>query len=71
MSPYRMATGIMTRRLRVSRNNLAYAYQEAGRPDDAIPLYDRTLTTCERVLGDKHPLTQNVRDNLRRARDQT
>jgi hypothetical protein len=39
----------------VPRNNLAYAYQSAGRLEEAIPLYERTLTDRERVLGPDHP----------------
>ena len=47
-----------------SRNNLAYAYVEAGRVAEAIPLYERTLTDCERVLGDTHRDTLSSRHNL-------
>ena len=50
-----------------SRNNLASAYQDAGRLDEAIPLYERTLADCERVLGDDHPDTLTSRNNLARA----
>jgi len=44
--------------------NLAYAYQAAGRLDEAIPLYERTLTDRERVLGGTHPDTLICRNNL-------
>ena len=40
-----------------SRNNLALAYQDAGRLAEAIPLFERTLTDLERVLGADHPYT--------------
>ena len=40
-----------------SRNNLAYAYQAAGRLDEAIALYEQTLADYERVLGADHPDT--------------
>jgi len=52
-----------------SRNNLAYAYKSAGQLDQAIPLYQATLTDCERVLGPDHPMTSTVRNNLRKARE--
>jgi len=51
-----------------SRNNLAYAYESAGRLAEAIVLYGATLTDCERVLGADHPTTTAVRENLRIAR---
>ncbi len=52
-----------------SRNNLAGAYQSAGQLDQAIPLFQATLTDSERVLGPNHPTTRLVRNNLRRARE--
>jgi Tetratricopeptide repeat len=51
-----------------SRNNLAYAYRAAGRLDQAIPLYERTLADREQVLGADHPDTLGSRNNLERAR---
>jgi hypothetical protein len=51
-----------------SRNNLAGAYQAAGRLEEAIPLYERTLADAERVLGAGHPQTLTSRNNLERAR---
>ena len=36
----------------VSRVGLAFAYLSAGRIDEAIGLFERTLADCERVLGD-------------------
>jgi tetratricopeptide (TPR) repeat protein len=50
-----------------SRGNLAYAYQDAGRVDDAIPLYERTLADREHVLGETHPDTLTARNNLAAA----
>jgi tetratricopeptide (TPR) repeat protein len=47
-----------------SRNNLAYAYQSAGRLGEAVPLYERTLADYERVLGADHPHTLTSRNNL-------
>ena len=51
-----------------SRNNLAYAYQDAGDLGRAIPLYEQTLADCVRVLGADHPQTKIVRGNLAAAR---
>jgi tetratricopeptide (TPR) repeat protein len=50
-----------------SHNNLAAAYRDAGRLDEAIPLYERTLADSERVLGDTHPDTLTSRNNLATA----
>ncbi len=47
-----------------SRNNLAGAYQSAGQLDQAIPLFQATLTDSERVLGPDHPATLRSRNNL-------
>ena len=47
-----------------SRNNLAGAYQAAGRLDDAIPLYEQTLEDHTRILGPHHPNTLTSRNNL-------
>ena len=38
-----------------SRNNLARAYEAAGRRDEAIPLYQRILADSEQILGETHP----------------
>jgi hypothetical protein len=40
------------------------AYESAGRLDEAIPLYERTLADFERVLGADHPGTLTVRRTL-------
>ena len=50
-----------------SRNNLATAYQEAGRAAEAIPLHQQTLADRERVLGPDHPDTLQSRNNLANA----
>ena len=47
-----------------SRNNLALAYRAAGRLEEAIPPYERTLADSERVLGETHPATLTSRNNL-------
>ncbi len=47
-----------------SRNNLAGAYESAGKLDLAIPLYEQTLADRERVLGSEHPDTLASRNNL-------
>ena len=38
-----------------------------GRAAEAIPLFERTLAGCERVLGPDHPDTLASRDNLAAA----
>jgi tetratricopeptide (TPR) repeat protein len=50
-----------------SRNNLAAAYQAAGRAAEAIPLYEQVLAACERLLGPDHPDTLVSRNNLAAA----
>ena len=40
------------------------AYRDAGRSVEAIPLLERALADCERVLGTNHPNTKVVRENL-------
>ena len=47
-----------------SRNGIAGAYQRAGRPNEAIPLYEEVLADCARVLGADHPQTLTSRNNL-------
>ena len=47
-----------------SRNNLAFAYEDAGRAAEAIALHERTLADRERVLGPDHPDTLTSRNNL-------
>ncbi|MFG2045334.1 tetratricopeptide repeat protein [Dactylosporangium sp. NPDC048998] len=47
-----------------TRNNLAGAYESAGRLDEAITLYDQVLADRLRVLGPDHPHTLSTRNNL-------
>ena len=47
-----------------SRNSLAAAYQAAGRPADAIALFEQTLVIRERFLGPEHPDTLTTQNNL-------
>ena len=47
-----------------SRNNLAYAYQSAGRLAEGIPLFERNLADRERIMGRDHPDTISSRNNL-------
>jgi tetratricopeptide (TPR) repeat protein len=47
-----------------SRDNLAAAYQAAGRLDEAISLHGQALASYERVLGPDHPDTLVSRNNL-------
>jgi tetratricopeptide (TPR) repeat protein len=49
------------------RNNVASAYQEAGRLAEATPLYEDTLSARERILGPEHPDTLISANNLARA----
>ena len=44
-----------------TRNNLANAYQDAGRTAEAITLHEQTLADRERVLGADHPDTLSTR----------
>jgi len=46
-----------------SRNNLALAYQDAGRAAEAIPPFEQTLADRQRVLGQDHPHTLTSRNN--------
>ena len=50
-----------------SRNNLAGAYQEAGRLDEAIALYEQNLKDSIRIRGPHHPDTLASRHNLASA----
>ena len=50
-----------------ARNNLANAYQAAGRADEAVALHEQVLVGRERVLGPDHPHTVQSRKNLAAA----
>jgi len=47
-----------------SCNNLACAYQAAGKLEEAITLYEQNLTDYTRILGPNHPSTLTSRNNL-------
>ena len=47
-----------------SRNDLAIAYWDVGRTDEAITLHEQTLTDQEQTLGPDHPETLRSRNNL-------
>lgn len=50
-----------------SQNNLAAAYQAAGRISDAVPLFERTLADSARALGRDDINTLESRNNLAKA----
>ena len=50
-----------------SRNSLAGAYQEAGRLEEAIALFEQNLEDRTRILGPHHPSTLASRINLANA----
>ena len=54
-----------------SRNNLAGAYCDAGRLNEAITLYEQTLKDRTRILGPHHPDTLLSRNNLANAYQET
>ena len=47
-----------------SLDNLAFAYHNAGRLDEAIPLFEQTLDARIRILGPHHPDTLASRNSL-------
>jgi hypothetical protein len=47
-----------------AQNNLAVAYQEAGRAAEAIPLFERTQADLQRLMGPDHPDVVTARNNL-------
>ncbi len=51
----------------VVRNNLAKAYQGAGRSSEAIALFEQNLAYCNQTLGSSHHYTHSVRNDLIRA----
>ena len=50
-----------------SRNNLANAYQDAGRLNEAIALYEQALTDSTHILGPNHLYTLAAQSNLANA----
>lgn len=53
-----------------SRNDLAVAYQAAGRLEDAIALHEQTLTHLQQSLGPRHAATLTSCNNLALAYQQ-
>ena len=54
-----------------ARNNLASAYRDVGRVNEAIMLFEQALAGRERVLGADHPHTVTTRNNLALAYQDT
>ncbi|OLO55680.1 hypothetical protein BKH30_02910, partial [Actinomyces oris] len=50
-----------------SRNNLANAYWQTDRLDEAITLFEQTLKDRTRILGSDHPHTLTTRHHLAEA----
>jgi hypothetical protein len=48
----------------LAQNNLAYGYAMAGRTDESVSLYRRSLDDLTAQLGGEHPLTLAARNNL-------
>ena len=46
------------------RNNLAHAFEEVDRLDEANDLFEKTLADSERLLGPEHLVTLTTRSNL-------
>ncbi|AKV68532.1 tetratricopeptide repeat protein [Microcystis panniformis] len=53
-----------------SLNNLAHLYYFQGRYTEAEPLYLQALAIAEQALGENHPTTVTIRENLQRLRQQ-
>jgi len=53
-----------------SQHNLATAYRQAGRLDEAITLHEHTLIDRQRILGPDHPDTLTSQNNLAYAYQQ-
>ena len=51
----------------VLQSNLAVAYEQAGRFDDAITLLENAVSRCRQVLGNAHPDTLASCNNLAHA----
>ena len=48
----------------LSLNNLAKLYYYQGRYKEAEPLYLQALAIAEQALGENHPNTVRIRENL-------
>ncbi len=53
-----------------SLNNLALLYYSQERCDEAEPLYIQTLELKKQLLGENHPNTVTIRENLENLRAQ-
>jgi len=51
-------------------NNLAKLYQSQGKYEEAEPLYLQALAIAEQALGENHPNTVKIRENLQMMRQQ-
>ncbi|EPF18252.1 tetratricopeptide repeat protein [Microcystis aeruginosa] len=51
-------------------NNLAKLYQSQGRYEEAEPLHQQALDIAEQALGENHPTTVKIRENLQTLRQQ-
>ncbi len=47
-----------------ARNATAAELFEAGRYDEAVPLFEQALASCHSILGGEHPDTLTVTGNL-------
>ena len=46
-------------------NNMAGVYEAQGQRDKALEYYSKALAICEQDLGEEHPKTKVVRNNLK------
>ncbi|MFM7354961.1 MAG: tetratricopeptide repeat protein [Microcystis aeruginosa] len=53
-----------------SLNNLAYLYRSQGRYTEAEPLLLEAINIATQVLGENHPNTVTIRENLQIMRQQ-
>ncbi len=53
-----------------SLNNLAYLYNSQGRYTEAEPLYLEAINIATQALGENHPNTVTIRENLQIMRQQ-
>ena len=54
----------------ISLNNLAELYSSQGRYEEAEPLFLQALAIAEQALGENHPNTVKIRENLQMMRQQ-
>ena len=55
----------------IAMNNLALMYEKQGRIVEAIKLLEDGLEKLKLALGEAHPDTQTMTENLERLRQQT